>query len=40
MLSLLSRYYRMNESLRVAGGAHRSTTCGVFAMRAPPSTPR
>ena len=28
LLSLLSRYYRMNESLHVGGTAQHSTTCG------------
>jgi hypothetical protein len=40
LLSLLSRYEQMNESLHVAGGARHSTTYVVFAMRAPPVTPR
>jgi hypothetical protein len=39
LLSLLSRYEQMNESLHVAGGARHSTTYSVFAMRAPPVTP-
>jgi hypothetical protein len=39
LLSSLSRYGRMNESLHVAGGAAHSTT-EFFDMRAPPVTPR
>jgi hypothetical protein len=39
LLSLLSRYERMNESLHVAGGVRHSTTYSVFAMRAQPVTP-